>query len=446
MLQRFYSSLFLIVSCAAGFSASAAAGDTLIIRGGTLVDPAHSAPPGPNSSPKSFSRVTIIIEDGVIANVSPAGVASVPGDARVIDADGLFVMPGIADMHNHLRSGTFLPGDDQAGILRSLLEWGVTTTFDPGVPAENFEQLRSDIEQDPAAFPRAFLIKGVFTTEGGWGKGYKPVTEEEARATVRELKSAGSAGVKLMYDDMRWATTRPFPIMDRKIMAAIIDEAHRQGMKAFAHAPILELAKQVVEGGIDCLLHGIISEPVDDEFIELMASRGTCYISTLSMFNTNVGYSQWADKLAAFDIDERLDQKALNLFHKVPTGTARLDNTGWAAERLPILTANLLTMQRAGISIVIGTDTGIPGVMPGIAAQMEIVLHVEAGLTVTQALLAATRNAARMMDQQNVFGGISAGMAADLLILEADPRTKIGNIRRIRHVIRAGHIVPAGEN
>lgn len=453
MLQRFYPSLFLIINCAAGFSANFAAGDTLVIRGGTIIDPASPVAAGSESSRKSTRRsssdsstgATLIIEDGVIANVGPAGAAPVPDHARVIDAEGLFVMPGIADMHNHLRPGTFLPGDDQAAVLRSLLQWGVTTTFDPGVPAENFEQLLRDIEREPAAFPRVFLIKGVFTTEGGWGKGYKPATEEEARARVRELKSAGSAGVKLMYDDMRWATTRPFPIMDREIMAAIIDEAHRQGMAAYAHAPILELAKQVVEGGVDCLLHGIISEPVDDEFIELMKSGDACYISTLSMFNTNAGYSLWADRVEAFDLEDRLDKKALALFHKVPTGTARLDNTGWAAARLPILTANLLKMQRAGISIVIGTDTGIPGVMPGIAAQMEIVLHVEAGLTATQALLATTRNAAQMMDQEDVFGGIGVGMAADLLILEADPRADIGNIRRIRHVIRAGHVVPVGE-
>ena len=217
-------------------------------------------------------------------------------------------------------------------------------------------------------------------------------------------------------------------------------------MKAFAHAPILELAKQVVEGGVDCLLHGIISDPIDDEFVALMKSSGACYISTLTMFNTNAGYSAWADRLEVFDLDGRLDKKALDLFYKVPTGTARLDNTGWAAERLPILTANLLTMQRAGIPIVIGTDTGIPGVIPGIAAQLEIVMHVEAGLTVTQALLAATRNAARMMDQESKFGGISAGMEADLLGLEADPRVDIGNIRRIRHVIRAGHTVPASDD
>jgi imidazolonepropionase-like amidohydrolase len=442
MRQRFCSLLFLIVSCVAGFSASSAADETLVIRGGTIVDPAR--PGGVDAG--SSSPAVIVIQQGVISSVGPASVVPIPDRARVIDAQGLYVMPGLADMHNHLRTGTFLPGDDQAGILRSLLEWGVTTTFDPGVPAEHFEALLAAIEESPASYPRAFLIKGVFTTEGGWGKGYRPATASNARAIVRQLKSAGSAGVKLMYDDMRWATTRPFPIMDRAIMTAIIDEAHLQGMQAFAHAPILELAKQVVEGGIDCLLHGIISEPVDEEFTALMRNTGTCYISTLSMFGTNAGYSEWADKLAAFDLDNRHDEKALDLFHKVPTGTARLDNTMWAAERLPILASNLLMMQRAGIPIVIGTDTGIPGVMPGIATQMEIVMHVDAGLTVTEALLAATRNAARMMGQEGVFGGIAVGMAADLLILEADPRADIGNIRRIRHVVRAGRVIPGRED
>ena len=397
-----------------------------------MIDPSGFAVPGP---------ATVVIDDGIIRSVGPAGATPEPAGARVFDANGLFVMPGIADMHNHLRSGSFLPGDDQARILRSLLQWGITTTFDPGVPAGKFAELRAEIDENPAGYPRTFLVKGVFTTDGGWGRGYQPATEAEARSIVRELKSAGSDGVKLMYDDMRWATTRPFPIMDRDIMAAIIDEAHRQGMKAFAHAPILELARQVVDGGVDCLVHGIISDPVDDAFVDLMKRNGTCYISTLTMFNTNAGYSQWADRLEAFDVDGRLDKKALALFHKVPSGTARLDNTAWAAERLPVLKANLLTIFDAGILVVIGTDTGIPGVVAGIATQIEIVLHVEAGLTERQALAAATVNAARMMNQQDVFGAVAEGLQADLLILDADPLADIGNIRSIRQIVRAGQIV-----
>jgi imidazolonepropionase-like amidohydrolase len=431
VLRRFCSIVVVIVACLAGLAACGTAGERVVVIGGTVIDPFGGTDPGP---------VTIFIEDGVIRGVQPVGSAP-PAGARIIDAAGLYVMPGLADMHNHLRSGTFRPGNDQAAVLRGLLEWGVTTTFDPGVPEENFAALRAAVESDPAAYPRAFLIKGVFTTTGGWGKGYKPETATQARAVVRELKAAGSDGVKLMYDDMRWATTRPFAVMDREVMAAIIDEAHKLNMRAFAHAPILELAKEVLEGGIDCLLHGIISEPVDDEFIELMRRNDACYISTLTMFNTNAGYGPWADRLDAFDLEDRLDPKTLELFHKVPPGTARLDNVDWAAERLPVLTANLLSVHEAGIPVVIGTDSGIPGVLPGIAAQLEIVLHVEAGLTPREALTAATRNAARMMGQENGFGGVEEGMAADLLILEADPTADIGNIRLIRDVMRAGRLV-----
>ncbi len=422
--------LFFLFSALAAFTVSAA--DVLAIRGATLIDPAHADAGNP---------VTVIIQDGVIRAVGTAESTPVPAGARVIEADGQFVMPGIADMHNHLRTGTFRPGDDYTAVLRDLLSWGVTTTFDPGLSADVFSSLRAQIEAEPLLFPRTFLIRGVFTTAEGWGRGYTPATPDEARAIVRELKAAGSDGVKLMYDDMRWATTRPFPVMSQPVMAAVIDEAHRQGMKAYAHAPILELAREVLAGGVDCLIHGILDEPVDDEFIRLMRKNNACYISTLAMFQTNDGLKSWADRLDAHDDQDRLDASMLDLFRKAPSGTSRLDNTKWAAEHLPVLRANLLAVHQAGILIAMGTDTGIPGVLPGIAAQLEMVMHVEAGLTPAEVIEVATRNAAVMMDQPDRFGGVTEGMAADLLILDADPRQNIVNIREIRHVIRGGQLV-----
>ncbi len=410
----------------------AAADEAIVIDGGTLIDVGRPELTGP---------ATIIIEQGRIRAVGPAGELEWPAGARIIDARGSYVMPGIADMHNHLRDGLFRQGGDQAGVLRNLLSWGITTTFNPGVPVEEYAALRSAIAADPAAYPQTFLIRGVFTTKGGWGNGFTPETPAEARAIVLQLKAAGSDGVKLMYDDMRWATTRPFPVMDRAVAAAIIDEAHKQGMLAFAHAPIQELAKQVLEDGIDCLLHGIISEPIDAEFIELMKRNNACYISTLTMFQTNAGYAEWADRLKAFDFEKRLDSNALAIFHKAPNGTARLDNTDWTVERLPVLRLNLFTANSAGIPVVIGTDTGIPGVLPGIAAQLEMVMHVEAGLTPEDVLKAATSNPALMFGRAGQFGTLAPGAQADLLILNADPRRNIENIRRIRHVIRAGRVV-----
>ena len=434
MLVAMIRVLFLVTAAAAAAVPVivAAADEAIVIDGGMLIDVGRPDLTGP---------ATIIIEQGRIRAVGPADELEWPAGARVIDAAGSYVIPGIADMHNHLRDGLFRRGGDQAGVLRSLLPWGITTTFDPGVPVEEYAELRSTIAADPSAYPQAFLIRGVFTRKDGWGNGFTPETPAEARAIVLQLKAAGSDGVKLMYDDMRWATTRPFPVMERAIAAAIIDEAHQQGMIAVAHAPIQELAKQVLEDGVDCLLHGIISEPIDAEFIELMKRNDACYISTLTMFQTNAGYAEWADRLAAFDLEKRLDPNALAILQQAPNGTARLDNTDWTVARLPVLRLNLFTANSAGIPLMIGTDTGIPGVLPGIATQLEMVMHVEAGLTPEDVLKAATSNPALLFGREGQFGTLAPGAQADLLILDADPRRDIENIRRIRHVIRAGRVV-----
>ena len=415
---------------AAAVPVYAQTGNLLVIRGGTLIDPERDDLGVPG---------TIIVQNSLIISVSPDDKAPPPG-AQVIDASGGFVMSGIADMHNHLGSG--LPGQniDRARILRSLLDWGVTTTLDPDVPVAEFDALRNEISRDRRAFPRTFLVRGVFTTKDGWGEGYTPATPAEARTLVRELKAAGSFGVKLMYDDMRWATTRPFAVMDREIATAIIDEAHRQGLMSFGHAPIQELAKHLLEDGIDCLAHGIISEPVDAEFIDLMRRNNTCYISTLALYQTKAGYGEWADQLEQFDINKRLNPAAMELLRKMPTDTPRLDNSAWTVERLPVLRLNLFTVHGAGIPVLIGTDAGMPGVLPGISTQLELIMHQEVGLDPVDVLRAATSMVAEVLDRKGVFGTLRSGAQADLLVLDADPRLDIGNVQRIRHVIRAGNL------
>ena len=121
-------------------------------------------------------------------------------------------------------------------------------------------------------------------------------------------------------------------------------------------------------------------------------------------------------------------------------GTARLDNTAFAAQQLPVLRENLVRLVNAGVPIVLGPDTGIPGVLPGIALQLELVMHVDAGLSSRQSLDAATRNAAAMMNQSGVFGSIEPGQADDILILDANPEEDIGSVRDIYRVIHAGRV------
>ncbi len=152
MVKRFSCIVRLVLCCiviAATMQVHAQTGDLLVIRGGTLIDPmrADLGVPG-----------TIIVQNSLIIDVRPGDDSPPPAGARVIDAEGAYVMPGIADMHNHLRSGMFKPGGDQAAVLRSLLDWGITTTFDPGVPIAEFDALRTEISKNRRAYPRAFLV------------------------------------------------------------------------------------------------------------------------------------------------------------------------------------------------------------------------------------------------------------------------------------------------
>jgi len=424
----FFAALSIL---AADATAQDSAEAPLAILGARLVD---------TSGAESGDPVIVLVQDRIIQAV--AGEIEIPSDARVINAEGKYLLPGLADMHNHLRSGTFVPGDKPAQILQQMLPWGITTVFDPAVHGSAYQLLRDEISKDPDSFPRVFLTNGLFTAPKGWGRGHEPLSASEARTMVQSMQASGSDAVKLMYDDMSWATTRPFAVLDPAIMAAIIDEAHRLGMKAFVHAPVLELAAEAVAADVDCLLHGIISDPISPELIESMLEHGTCYMSTLTMFYTNAGYAAWADRLEEFDKYDRLDPAMLEAFRlpAVQGGTARLDNIAFAAQQLPVLRANLLRVANAGVPIVLGTDTGIPGVLPGIALQMELVMHVDAGLSSRQALDGATRNAAAMLDQAGVFGSIAPGLAADILIVDANPLEDIRNIREIYRVIHAGRV------
>jgi imidazolonepropionase-like amidohydrolase len=405
--------------------------EIVVIEGGYLIDPSRPEIAGPG---------TLLIRDGRIAEVRDPEPFLVPEGARVIDARGLYIVPGLADMHNHLRTGTWLLDGDPEPVARSLLGWGITTVLDPASPPAFYRPMKDRLAADPAAYPRTYLARGLFTAPGGWGMpgGYAPETPAEARELVRRIKAAGTDAIKIMYDDMRWATTRPFVAMDPAIMRALVDEAHRQGLKAFVHAPILEFAREAVAAGADGLMHGIISAPVDDGFIALMRERGTSYVSTLALYQTTVQLAALAERLLALDQSGFLDRQLSALLGLPQLGGGRTMNPAWSADRLPIVIDNLRRLHAAGVNIVIGTDSGIPGLLPGTSTHLELQLHVEAGLAPEEVLRAATSAAARMVGRSGEFGGLVPGMSADLLLLAGDPREDIQELRQLVTVLRAG--------
>jgi imidazolonepropionase-like amidohydrolase len=427
----------LLILALTAFSLDVRAQDTKVITGATLIDGAGRAP---------IKEAVIVIEGTRIKQAGAKSKVGIPKDAAIIDARGKFVMPGLADMHNHLLTGDLSSGRQAMRNLRRLPAFGVTTVFYPNSNLQLTAQFKKLTEPDNAAYARLFSTGPIVTVKGGSLSSdvRSPETPDEARAVVKELKAANVEAIKLGYDDNTWAMKSASPLMKTEVVAALIAEAHGQGLKVFAHAPLLEQAKVVLRAGADGLMHGIIDRPVDDEFISLMKKNRAVYVSTLALFETVGDTAAWARRQAAYD-ERRLYPQSVYDFLSSPSVTSFLNNASFTKERLPRLRANLKKVHSAGIPIVIGTDTGFPGVLCGIASHLELILHAEPGLKPDAIIQAAPINAARMIGREKDLGTVEAGKFADLLILAANPLDDIRNIKTIHRVIKGGTVFDPAE-
>jgi imidazolonepropionase-like amidohydrolase len=414
-------------------------GDRTVIIGATLIDGTGRAP---------IQNSVIVLEGPRIVQTGPAGSTPRLDGARTLDAQGKFVIPGLADMHNHLGDG-FAIGPagnrDPRMNLPRLLALGFTTIHvtggvDPAVAASSRE--------DAAPVPRVWGV-GVgrtFSTEGGhlWQTGpHLPKTPKEARDQVRSVGPAGGVdAIKIMYSDQ----SHRHPIDDRpktlvmkpEILQALIDEAHQRGMKAYVHAPTFQHARDALLAGADVLVHSVADAPVDAEFITLMKKNRATYITTLALYTCAVDADAWIRRLEQMD-----DHKVVpdDVYQRLKSDGARQLQTftgTMSQEQVQWLRANLRTIHDAGIPVLAGTDTSVFGVLTGVSSQMELELMVEAGLTPAQVLRSATVNPAIFLGREKEQGTVEAGKVADLLILDADPLADVRNTRKVHWVIKGG--------
>ncbi|MDA2925292.1 amidohydrolase family protein [Acidobacteria bacterium AH-259-L09] len=430
-MRRLVISLGLALAGLAAVQAQPA----LVLVGGTVISPGVRP---------SASIEMVVIEGSRITQVGPDERVNIPPGAQLVDVRGKFIIPGLIDVHNHLGAGTFGPDNGPEKNLAALLTWGITTVFSTATNLESFAALKLATKANEAPYARFFSSGRLFGAKDGWGgDGYTPGTPQGARGDVRAVKTAAVDAVKLVYDDMSWLRKEPMPALQPEVMRAIIDEAHAQGLKAYVHAPILRFAKDALRAGADVLVHGIISDPVDGEFIELMRKNGAYYTATLTLYEACADIAAWTRRLQAFDDRARVPAplyEALRTREAVSRREKFWTNTAFTKTQLPVLRSNLRRLSEAGIPIVTGTDTGVPGVVLGVSSQIELLLHVEAGLSPTAALMAATVTAARMIGRGGDLGAVEPGRQADLVVLDADPLADIGNVRRISRVIKAGRV------
>ena len=419
----------------AGITADMQTPDIRVITGATLINPTPAAP---------VSNAVIVITGSRITQVGTAASVKPPAGAQVIDAAGKFVIPGLADMHNHLEDGGINQRQNRLGNLGRLLAVGVTTVFDPSVPEDDFAKLKAAATADSAAYPRFFGTGPSITVEGDTlgSQSPKPKTPDEARAVVQKLKALGVDAIKVARDDLTWASTRAMPLMPAEVLQALVDEAHRLQLKVYVHAPQLARAREALRAGVDGLLHGIVDEPIDQDFMALLKKNGAPYVPTLGMFEDVADVSAFARRQSPYWDQLGLQPPAIYSAYISGFGVqlfqTLLNNSASTKQHLPVLRANLKQVFDAGIPIVMGTDTGFFGVLLGVATPLEMELMVEAGLKPADVIRAATINAARMIGREKEQGTIEAANVADLLILDANPLENIGAVRRIYRVVKGG--------
>ena len=431
--------IFLLFCCVMTLPAQTR--ELIVIRGGTLISPTASEP---------VKDAVIIIEGSRIKEVGTTAKTRIPSNSRMIDASGKYIIPGLADMHQHLGEGNFELNQGEADYrknLASLLGWGVTMVFSFGTPEiETFTELKRLSAREDSSYPHFFGVGILLRAPEGHGSlqgGFTPDTADDARKQVRTLKAAGVDAIKLVHTDLRYVTTEPRPLLKPEVLAAIVDEAHKLGLKAYVHAPVLAHAKEALRAGVDGLVHGVLSDPVDDEFIELMKRNQAIYIPTHSIFEAAGDIGAWARRAAAFD-ERGMIAKEVLAVGLSPANVTRWEekwnNLPYMKERLPILRSNLKRVWDAGILVVAGSDTGNSGAgtLLGLSSQLELWLMVESGLSAAQVLQSATINAAQMVGRQKDMGTIEPGKVADLVLLDADPRADIRNVRNIFKVVKGG--------
>jgi hypothetical protein len=409
---------------------------------------------------------TVIIAGDHIGSVSDAAPTAVPKNVRVIDGTGLYLIPGLWDMHVHSAFGDWFPQGRDI-ILPLFIANGVTGVRDMGGDVPALETWRKQISTGEIIGPRI-----VFS--GPMLDGYLPdgklrfpssipvTTPPSAVVAVDSLKAQGVDFIKVQS------------VISHDAYLAAAREARRQGLPIVGHVPDQVRLREVVEAGQNSVEHlmGIFEScsTEEDKFIQgkgslelLLSTQNprTCdaMIHLLAQHQTwQVPTLTWQRGGTFLD---QLDWKHQPLDTYIPAYWRDVTWRRFADSMMPDLLKDpgklraeyfarnlemVGALHRAGVPFLAGTDTP-PGiyVVPGFSLHDELANFVEAGFTPMEALETATSNPARFLGIERSLGSVEAGKIADLVLLDSNPLVDIRNTQKIHAVFAGGRYFDRAE-
>lgn len=437
----------------------------IVIDGATVIDGTGATP---------LANRTIVLDGPRIAAIGASGAVQIPANARVLDAKGKFVIPGLIDGHTHWRGWT--------GEL--FLNHGVTSIVDLGNPTDWILAARDAEIGGRIRGPRIFAAAGGIDRRRREGEGggigaaggtapyiYYIEGAAQARAVTRSLLERGPDVIKIFGD------------LTAEEYQAVTDEAHRVDVAVLGHTNDVYAA---VRGGMDGVTHlwgvsatlmtpenlkkyreGHIASPYAwmeldkmDALVSFLVQRGTFINPALVNEHTGAMPKSKEFELAGYDLLMNPELRyvpltamlsSLTFWHKLRSYSSTVGGFPYREQVAPAVLEefrkgyrNSLEFTRrfakAGGKILAGTDAAGSASLPGLSLHQELEVLVDAGLTPMQALVSATRVPAELVKKDYKLGTLGVGKLADIVILDADPLADIRNTRKINTVIKNGQV------
>ena len=406
----------------------------IALVGGMLLDGYEGVP---------IHHAAVVIEGNRITAVGPASEIDIPNDAEVISTAGLTMLPGIIDLHAHLMilgHGEYsewwpILEDKKEEMMaisaKQLLMAGVTTAVDLGAPLEILN-VRDNINKGLLLGPR-MLVSGPWITRSGRGFPShfqrRISSPEEAAEQANDLIDAGVDLIKtwsgMTEDDIR----------------AVVEVAHKRGIKVHSHLYSPEAMWAGVRAGTDVIQHAGSggNPPYSDDLIAEIAHRGIPIVQTIAhriwIYPATL---EFPERLQDARLQEDLPPDLYKEFQRSFEGFHR--NSYFRTTPRQIRNSKIAARQfiDANVTIAMGTDSGSPMNFHTEAAWREISALVDSGMTPIQAISASTKTGAEVIGLGSDLGTIEPGKLADIIVVEGNPLFDINALGYVRMVIKDG--------
>ncbi len=428
--------------------------------GGTLIDGLGGTP---------LHNSVVLIENNMIVEVGTVGALPIPDDYEVVSSEAMTVMPGLWEMHAHLMltghsnydhwqstyADRFASEIMPASAVQLLLA-GITTARDLGAPLDDSISVKTKISEGKIPGPRLF-VSGPFIQHRAY-----PGTEQyrwgvdnpgDGRAKVRRLAKAGVDVIKLIDQDE----------MSRAEVEAVVDEAHKQGLKVVGHSHKPDEIRIGLAVGIDNFEHtGLTTAPEYPEDIIALLKERTAKgrIAGGPLYWTPTVEGLWNFEETR-DNPEELDTNCWHRGLKEDTiadikasiqHPNRLDYFQLTPKRKPTLKRKFNQLRESGVVMLVGTDSGIPMKFHCQSTWNEIDVWTRVmGVSVMETIQAATYWPSKMMGVEGQWGTIQPGRFADIIAIKGDAIKYPALFQTIDFVMKDGTIykqygIPIEEN